>query len=332
MKIIIPLLITLSLVQTAHAQFAPQAGVAGSTAVSKNSGAFTGWADGCSIQRGYLDINDKQLGYVNAGDSSAGKGVADNLVVSLGDSGMAVLSFSHTIYNGPGPDFAVFENGFPDPSDPEMAFLEFAFVEVSSDGINYFRFPPISNTPQSPQIPVAGVYMNARLVNNLAGKYIASYGTPFDLQELDGTPGLDINNITHIRLVDVVGSTGSGGSMDMDGNKINDPYPSPIPSGGFDLDAVGAFYQHGLFPVKVKEAVNEQPLIYPNPVTDRLTVSLPSTAFTVTLTDIAGRVLQRFTAEDHKAEIQLSSYRQGIYYILLRDMKGDQWVEKITRL
>jgi hypothetical protein len=71
-------------------------------------------------------------------------------------------------------------------ADSALAYLELAFVEVSSDGINYFRFPATSLTPTDNQVSNTA-YMNAANINNLAGKYIGGYGTPFDLDELAGT-------------------------------------------------------------------------------------------------------------------------------------------------
>jgi hypothetical protein len=266
MKLFITIVAFLFTLTAAQAQYAPQAGVSGTTAIPASSPLFIGWATGCTVQRGYQDITDPGQGYVSAGTDNNGSGPANGTIVSLGDSGIAVLSFSGSIFNGPGPDFAVFENGFSDPSDPEMAFLELAFVEVSSDGLNYFRFPAHSLTPLSSQVPMAGVFMDAKLINNFAGKYIANFGTPFDLDELSGLTGLDINNITHIRLVDVIGALSSlHGSIDSAGNIINDPYPSAIPTGGFDLDAVGVIHMNTN---SVSGPGKRTYSIYPNPATD----------------------------------------------------------------
>ena len=58
--------------------------------------------------------------------------------VALGQGGTATLTFAQPITNGPGYDFAVFGNGF---SDGHPEWVKPAFVEVSSDGVNFFRFP-----------------------------------------------------------------------------------------------------------------------------------------------------------------------------------------------
>src|SRR5579883_769200 len=127
MRLTVFLFLTILTVYGANAQFAPQAGVSGSTAIIGSSSQFTGWATGCTIVRGYMDINQKSLGYVTAGDSSLAIGSPDVSTVSLGDSGIAVLTFSGKLYDGPGPDFAVFENGFANPVNAEQAFLELGF-------------------------------------------------------------------------------------------------------------------------------------------------------------------------------------------------------------
>ena len=95
----------------AVAQYAPQAGVAGSTAINKNDSRIVGWAATCMVERGWLDVADKQQGRASLGEDGNATGKADNYIVSLGDSGVAVLTFPAPLYNGPGADFAVFENG-----------------------------------------------------------------------------------------------------------------------------------------------------------------------------------------------------------------------------
>jgi hypothetical protein len=175
------------------------------------------------------------LGVVGFGLEQEALGIAEGdgtSVVSLGDGGAAVLTFTNAIINLVGPDFAVFENGFADD------YMEFAHVEVSSDGVNYFRFPSISEIPLTIQTDNF-TFVDCRYVLNLAGKYRQGYGVPFDLEELTGIPNLDVNAITHVKLIDVIGSIDAQfGSLDDSGDLINDPYPTEFDSGGFDLDAV----------------------------------------------------------------------------------------------
>ena len=235
------------------AQFAPEAGVAGTTAMHADSSAFVAWATGCVIERGPIQIGvtDSLVSY-GVDDDALGK--ADNMVVSLGDGGTAVLTFASPICNQQGPDFAVFENPF---HNAPHCFLELAFVEVSSDGENYFRFPAITNVPFDEQMGSFGV-MDATLIHNFAGKYEVMYGTPFDLDEVEDDGRLDKSHVTHIRLIDVVGTINPEyATYDSEGHIVNDPFPTPFYSSGFDLDAVGVIHDVAHFDV----AENEKNLV-----------------------------------------------------------------------
>jgi hypothetical protein len=318
----------LSFSPSAKAQYAPQAGVMGSTAIPVTSQLIKSWANECVVQRGYLDIAQPSLGYVSSGSDNMGIGPADNSVVSLGDSGIAMLKFSYLIVNGPGPDFAVFENGFADPSDPEQAFLELAFVEVSSDGINYFRFPASSYTQVDTQIAVAGMYMDAKKINNLAGKYVGNFGTPFDLQELAGVAGLNINAITHVRVVDVIGSIGAHASLDTGSRKINDPYSTAIPTGGFDLDAVAVLNQGTNTDIRDEE--RSAMLAYPNPAIDHVIVRAGKPV-TITLSDMTGKLLWNGRIEK-EGSISTRDYSPGTYLLTITDTQGRKCVERISKL
>ena len=318
----------------AGAQYAPQVGQPGSTAIKGTSSAFVAWASHCSVQRGYKDIAQPSLGYATLGDSSNAVGAMDGTLVSLGDSGVAVLTFNSPIMDGPGADFAVFENGFIDNADSNLAYLEFGFVEVSSDGVNYYRFPANSLTQDTLQVGNPD-YLDARKVNNLAGKYIGGYGTPFDLSELSGISGLDINNVTHVRIIDVVGSIGAHASLDSVGRKINDPYPTPFASCGFDLDAVGVIHQSG---TRVFGFENEHKVsVYPNPMVDVLTIETSpdlskGEELQATVLSISGQKIFSGMVKDGKLVINTVGLRAGMYYLILQDTKGNKWVEKITKL
>lgn len=327
---ILVLLLILSV--KADAQFAPQVGLTGTTAIHKSSSTIKSWAKECTVQRGYVDIADKSAGFTTTGDSSSALGMADGEVVSLGDSGVATVQFSQAIYNGEGADFVVFENGFQNPGNPEEAFLELAFVEVSSDGIHFFRFPATSNTLSLLQIKGSGDYMNARLINNLAGKYAAQYGTPFDLEELKSTVGLDVTHITHIRVVDVIGDIGSKTSKDANGQKINDPYPTPFPTGGFDLDAVGAIHLKGS---GIQENLTAKVQIFPNPASTTLFIQLQATALNgnseILIHDVSGRILLRQNAMQQNT-FNIESFQSGLYLISLLQSGTNTCLGKFSKL
>lgn len=214
----------LLLAAAAHAgPYAPAAGKPGTTAIAANSTSITHWATG------YLNYQPGSNVTASFQTPAKALGAATGSttdVVVLGDSGRITLTFSGAIFNGAGADFAVFENSFSD------TFLELAWVEVSSDGSHFFRFPGTSLTAS----PV-GSFNNIDPTNidGLAGKYKAGYGTPFDLSTLAGTAGLDVNNVQYVRIVDI---KGDGSVLDSGGRPIYDPFPTSA-SGGFDLEAVG---------------------------------------------------------------------------------------------
>jgi hypothetical protein len=236
LRIYINILLLVFMPVCLHAQlFAPAAGQPGTTAIPADCPFIISWADSCRISRGPAIITTPDSLVVTQGEPGDATGKAgEGRVVSLGDGGSAVLYFNDPLPVGPGPDFAVFENAFSD------AFLELAFVEVSSDGSDFFRFDAISLTPTDVQIGTYGSLL-ATNIHNLAGKYRAGYGTPFDLEELGAPAGLNMADIHWIRVTDVIGIIDDQlGSKDANGHIINDPWPTPFTSGGFDLDAVAA--------------------------------------------------------------------------------------------
>lgn len=317
---------------TASAQYAPQAGVSGTTAVASSSPLIKAWAADCAVTRGWLDIARPDSGFVSSGAPNDAAGAADGTLVSLGDSGVAVLTFAQPIANGAGADFAVFENGFPNPQDGEEAFLELAFVEVSSDGINYARFPTRSLTQTSVQLSsIAGLgYINARQIHNLAGKYTAGHGTPFDLAELAGAPGLNINGITHVRIIDVIGSVGAHASLDDSGSIINDPYPTFFPTGGFDLDAVAVL--NTVLSVDESLLGKVQPRIFPNPSSNIVWLQAPvADSYLVTVTDAIGHTILRQHFENDLLRLDLSSAAPGLYQITLYSPNAAPWSANVYK-
>ncbi len=280
--------------------FAPEPEEVGSDAIHKDSSIFVGWANDIVITRGPMNIEDPSLGLTNYGVAENGNFIADNSVVSLGDGGQAIATFSEAIGNGPGPDFAIFENGFANH------YMELAFVEVSSNGINYSRFESISETPTDVQIDNFS-YSDCRYLYNLAGKYRVYFGTPFDLEELSGIAGLNINNITHIRIIDVVGSISSDiASYDSQGNVINDPYPTPFESGGFDLDAIGVIHNAELH----LNELNQTFEVFPNPTKHQIYLKGFSNAQKY-ITDINGKLIAEFWEESYS----VSNLSPGLYFL-----------------
>lgn len=201
--------------------YSPAAGKAGSDAVSSGDPRITGWA---TMVESYQPDSSVDLAWR---DSSQALGPAEGQsfgVCSLGPAGSLTVSFGRVIANRLGPELAVFENGFSD------LFLEFAFVEVSSDGVHFVRFPNDSLTPSA--VGSFGA-VDTTDVTGLAGKYRQGFGTPFDFSDLPEDLLLDLNAVQFVRLVDVVG----GQASDSDGGVIYDPFPTSI-SAGFDCDGI----------------------------------------------------------------------------------------------
>lgn len=306
----------LTLIQLlAVAQFAPPVGQLGTTAIHKDSSVFVAWATGSSIIRGYQDISNTSLGYASVGDSSMALGMAGaNGVVSLGDGGYAIVTFANPISDGVGWDFAIFENSFSD------TYLELAYVEVSSDGITYFRFPCTSYTQDTVQVGGFG-NIDATKIDNLAGKYRALYGTPFDLQQLSSQVGLNTNAITHVKIIDVVGSIQDAyARYDQYGNKINDPWNTPFASSGFDLDAVGVIHNSTNGIKDIAAQINFS--IYPNPANELVSIHFNfdnAEKAKIILTDYTGKELKIVESIQNSGLqnilLNVSELKGGIYFI-----------------
>lgn len=303
--------------------FTDSVGTSGCQAIYYNNPAILGWATGCTVTRGFQNIANP-TSYADYGTDSDGIGSSSESttdgVVSLGDGGIAVLTFDMPITDGEGYDFAVFENSL------NHTFLEMAFVEVSSDGEHYYRFPSVSNTQNATQITNGGA-VDPRKVHNLAGKYIVGWGTPFDLAELDGYSNLDIHNITHVRLVDVVGCIDPQyGTIDKNGHIINDPYPTPWGSSGFDLSGVAIM--NGWQPNGIEEEQLSNALFaYPNPCTNTLYINNNQSDCNIEIYNVFGQLIWNEHSSDSRIQINMQSFPDGMYIV----KSGTQCVRIIKR-
>ncbi|MGI6655736.1 MAG: PEP-CTERM sorting domain-containing protein [Desulfobulbus sp.] len=169
--------------------------------------------------------------------------------------GVLTLGFDVVITNGPGADFAAFENGFVSnystgagTTSGEM-FAELGYVSVSTDGINFATFPSTYlNYPDAPPASQGYLTQDVSNVHNLVGKhanaYGVSWGTPFDLDDLVDDPlvlsGLvDLDAIHYVRITDI---PGDGTWKDAHGNAIYDAWVT-WGSGGLDFEALGVINQ-----------------------------------------------------------------------------------------
>ena len=311
------------------AQYPPPAGQPGSTAIFRDSSIVINWAKSCSVQLGYINITDTSVYY--AGSNKANYGIpedaigrADDHVVSLGDGGIATLTFDPPVKNGDGFDFAVFENGLND------VFLELAFVEVSSDGNRFVRFPSVSLTQDSTQIYTFGT-LDATKIDNLAGKYRVLFGTPFDLEKIKDSSGIDLQNIHMVRIIDVVGCINPlFATHDSYGHIVNDPWPTPFNTGGFDLDAVGVINENLQ---SVENLFFSNIRIFPNPVQQRVQVVVPSGGQVLfELFNVRGEmILSKMVVKGSKI-LDLSGIPAGIYAGIVTYPDGRIETRKIIKL
>ncbi len=329
-----------------YAQKFLSSGQNGTGPIHKDSSVFAGWAAGCRTSRGYLNIADTNLTCTEGGITSnraffgydslaTGKPSGNMDCVSLGDGGQAILEFHRPLSDGEGPDFAVFENGFHAAGSENLYYLELAFVEVSSDGIHFVRFPSISDNQDTLQVG-SFTPMDPENFHNLAGKYPRGYGTPFDLQDLRDSSGIDIHNIRQVRVIDVVGSIDSSFcSFDSRGTIINDPWPTPYWNGGFDLNAIGVIHYAqtagtGHLYSPCRHNIREFLEISPNPVSkgDRISIRHPCLNSRkmirgASLINLEGKTTQMTRKENiHPAALNIpGNLVPGIYILMFRQEK-----------
>jgi hypothetical protein len=240
-SLIAPLALAATLTATAGV-YPDAAGQPGSSAIPKVSTLFTAWASGHAHYQPGTDVIPSWQTPAKA----LGPATDDTFdIVCLGNGGRITLIFPDPVCDGPGADFAVFENGFRND------FLELAFVEVSSNGSDFFRFANTSLT----QYPVGGMgSVDPTAIDGFAGKYRVGFGTPFDLSALPDSPVLDKQNIRFIRIVDIIGD---GKTKDSNGKPIYDPTPT-IGSGGFDLEAIGVIHANRSAPRVLASGLTNQ--------------------------------------------------------------------------
>lgn len=207
-----------------------------------SAGTMTGWATAVDdLVRGPVDIAAPAGPLASHGLpadvlGAATGGPAD--ILSLGDGGSITVFLADGISNGPGDDFAVFENGFIDFNG---LFAELAYVEVASNGVDFAEFE--SHTVNN--LSLSGFdYLDPTDYDGFAGRHEALFGTGFDLASLAFDPlvqsgALDVTDVRYVRITDVIGD---GSTTDSFGNALYDPYSTPFATGGFDLDAVGIIH------------------------------------------------------------------------------------------
>lgn len=292
-----------------HGPFCGAVGTDGCNAIAVDDNQFVAWATNVVLTRGPQNISNPNSPLASFGDetNAIGPATPNNSMeaVSLGDGGSALVTFERPIRNGEGPDFAVFEN------DINGGFLELAFVEVSSDGVHFVRFPATSLTQTETQTG-SFAFTDPTFINNLAGKFQIGYGTPFDLEELADSANLNIDSIVYVRIIDVVGNIDPQyATYDAFGHIVNDPWPTDFASCGFDLTGVGVIHQK---PVGIESHEMPQVFAYPNPCTGTLYI-INENAERVELYNLNGKLLQVVDNGDTHVTLNMQSYPAGLYLL-----------------
>lgn len=284
--------------------------IAQNSIITADDAAISAWASECTVDAGPVNMSTPASPPASFGEAANGIGEADGQVVSLGDKGSATLFFESGIADAEGVDFAVFENAIYSPPDQDsMVYAELAFVEVSSDGENFVRFPAYSSLPAEEQTGSFEPILQ-KLVYNLAGATVSFQGCGFDLAELADSSGIDITDITHVRIIDVGGSIDPGlASFDTNGNIINDPFPTEYASGGFDLDAVAVI--NNSTSIQAHSAFSFE--IFPNPATSRLNIRGTKGYFRYEIYNSAGKTIQQ--NNQSRPEIMIDNLPEGYYFI-----------------
>ena len=71
--------------------------------------------------------------------------------------------------------------------------------------------------------------------------------------------------------------------------------------------------------------------IYPNPATDVVHIKANNLKH-ITLTDVTGRVLKRYTTVVNNNSINITNLSQGIYFIILEDDSGRRETKKLIKI
>ncbi|NJK94140.1 MAG: T9SS type A sorting domain-containing protein [Bacteroidales bacterium] len=343
-KRILLIILVVSIGSKLFGQFAPAAGENGSTAIHKDDALFTGWAKTCKVQRGYINVSDTTVVFTQNNFTSnkaffgteamaTGKPGGALDCISLGDGGTAILTFDFPLRNGAGADFAVFENGMKMQESPFQYFLELAFVEVSTDGKRFVRFPAVSNTPASEQMASFG-QIKPEHIHNFAGKYVANYGTPFDLEDIKDSTGINTDSINFVRLVDVVGNINPDyARYDSKGQVINDPFPTEFWSGGFDLDAVGVIHFNKLTCISSQE-IQKEFKVWPNPVRHNDQLNITGNIFKSTkieLCTLTGKRLKTWVSDaDSQTKVNLPELKPGLYLLLIHSEESAETIKLLV--
>lgn len=216
--------------------------------------SFVDFSPGPNANPSFVDPN-RALGGPQGGGLASGS--LD--IVALGTGGSLTLGFDVTIVDGPGADFIVSENSFSFTA-PNEVWAEVALVEVSTDGVNFARFPTRYSGPLGPLPTFGSSRMGtfsgmcggmpgvANVVTNAVSPFdpVRAGGEALDLADLAGDPlvlagTVDLQAIHYVRFIDLE----EGVHADSFGALIWDHGGA---TGSADIDAVSVIHYSGGVP------------------------------------------------------------------------------------
>jgi len=77
-------------------------------------------------------------------------------------------------------------------------------------------------------------------------------------------------------------------------------------------------------------SLNGQLSVYPNPARTQVTIGLPVTINAVTIMDITGREVMAMEARSNSVTADISSLKQGLYFVNVKTEDGRSAVKRIV--
>ena len=166
-------------------------------------------------------------------------------------------------------------------------------------------------------------------------KFGATMRTPFDLEDIIDSTGVDIDSIVYIKIIDVIGCIQNEFvNYDSQANKINEPWPTPFHTCGFDLDAVGLIHLKNN-DINELSDIKENVSLYPNPIRSGELFTVKFNDLNgekkVTVFNITGKLVYRKITTENIIHIN-SSILNEEFYILQIETKETLITKKIVIL
>jgi hypothetical protein len=132
-----------------------------------------------------------------------------------------------------------------------------------------------------------------------------------------------LNDIVYVKLIDVCGSVNVDyASYDQFGHIINDPWPTPFPSSGFDLDAIAVLNAKYGLGIHESDAPHSW-TAYPNPFKESIAMR-GADMILFELLNSFGQVISTFNASE---SINTSTLTKGLY--LLHNKQDNTYMKVI---